>query len=306
MAIAAETLEKPSQHVSHNHAKKYAIGETARALDRRLGKALFDNGALNEANFKRILTVQREHGGRFSDVAMRLGVISELEVRRALARQCELPAVLPDMATYHHRLVAAHKPFSARSEAFRTLRSELMLRWFLRGRKCLAITEARQHEGAAVVAANVAWLCAQLGQRTLLIDANLRHSQIDTLFKSRSRFGLTDFLKGDCEFENCLVTMPGIDHLAVLFAGKRSSNPQELLSLGAFGYLMETAGDYFDIVVVTGPPMLECADMQIIAAHVGGYVLSVKRHRTRVADIGFVQQRMNIAAAEQVAMVLDG
>lgn len=274
-------------------------------LDRRLGELLIDNGTLTEQEIKRVLAAEREHGERFSDVALRLGLVTELDMRRALARQCEVSTILPDTATFSRHLVAAHYPNSKRAEALRGLRSELLLRWFTRGQSALAIGEARRHQGAAALAANLAWLFAQLGQRTLLIDANLRHPQQQTLFKLPSRAGLADFLNGHCNTEEALNAVPGLNQLSVMFAGKPPDNPQELLSLQSFRYLLESMHEEFDAILVAGPPMLECADMQAIAASAGGCVLSAQRHRTRLEDLESAKSYLAPTAAMMVGVVLE-
>lgn len=281
-------------------------GQEHRGMDQRLAELLCNNGTLTEQDFKRVLDAQREHGGRFGDTALRLGLVTEIDVRRALARQCELPTMLPDVASFSRQLVAAHQPGSARSEALRGVRSELLLRWFNQGHTTLAISETRAQQGAASLAANMAWLFAQLGQRTLLIDANLRKPEQQTLFKFDYKYGLADFLKGRFELKDVINQVPGFNQLSIMFAGKRPDNPQELLSLDSFRYLIESVPDDFDIVIVVGPPVLECADMQVIAARAGGCMLNMRRHRTRLEDLERARASLAPAAAPIVGWVLEG
>jgi protein-tyrosine kinase len=302
MAIAADVRpKKPPASPGvppHVHAPQ--------GLDKRLAELLYRNGTLTEQDFKRVLEAQREHGGRFGDTALRLGLVTELDVRRALARQCELPSMLPDVASFSRQLTAAHQPGSARAEALRSVRSELLLRWFTQGNSTLAISEVRAQQGAASLAANMAWLFAQLGQRTLLIDANLRRPEQQTLFKFDYEFGLADFLQGRCDLKDTINSVPGFSQLSLMFAGKRPDNPQELLSLESFRFLLETVPNDFDIVIVVGPPVLECADMQVIAARTGGCLLNMKRHRTRLADLERARASLAPAAASLVGWVLEG
>ncbi|MGC3981968.1 MAG: polysaccharide biosynthesis tyrosine autokinase [Steroidobacteraceae bacterium] len=274
--------------------------------DHRLAKLWRDNGTLTEQDFKRVIAAQREHGGQFGDTALRLGLVTELDVRRALARQCDLPTMVPDTDTFSRQLVAAHQPFSARTEALRGLRSELLLRWFGQGHSVLAVAEARRQQGAEQLAANLAWLYAQLGQRTLLIDCNLRQPQQQQLFKLSVRAGLSDFLNGRCDLEQAITQVPGFNQLSIMFAGAAPGNPQELLSLESFRYLLATVSEGFDVVILAGPPLLECADMQMIAARAGGCVLSVRRHRTHVSDIEAAKLRLAPSAATLLGMVLEG
>src|SRR5690606_31480932 len=71
-------------------------------------------------------------------------------------------------------LIAAYKPYTPQVEALRALRSQLMIHWFEHGNKALAVVAANAREGCSDLAANLAVVFSQLGERTLLIDANLR------------------------------------------------------------------------------------------------------------------------------------
>src|SRR5512138_3049445 len=79
-------------------------------------------------------------------------------------------------------LVGFHQPQGRLTEALRELRSQLILRWFKDGKTALAVTGARARDGSSVIAANLAIVLAQLGERTLLIDANFRKPRQQELF----------------------------------------------------------------------------------------------------------------------------
>lgn len=305
MVIATDSKSIGSKPANKPTASKHGDFRTAQMLDKRLGDLLINNGTLTEHEIKKVLEAERQHGERFSDVALRLGLVTELDMRRALARQCEVSATLPDAATFSPQLTVAHYPNSARAEALRGLRSELLLRWFNNGHSVLAIGEARPQQGGAQLAANLAWSLAQLGQRTLLIDADLRHPQLQTLFKLRSQSGLSEFLNGDCNVEDVLNSVPAFNQLSVMFAGKPPENPQELLSIESFRYLLDAMREAFDIVIVAGPPILQYADMQAIAARAGGFVLNVPRRRTRLADLQAAKSRLVPTGATLVGLVLE-
>lgn len=293
MAIAAH--EKPS------------VLKALSPVERKLGEVLFESGTLTEHDIKRVLAAQQERGERFGDVALRLGLVTEHEVRRALARQSEFPYVLPGESRLSTELTAAYRPFNKRSEALRQLRSELMLRWFGQENSTLAIVSARGAQGSSLLAANLAVVFAQLGERTLLIDANLRNPVQHALFGFNPHVGLSDYLKGrDCLSE-ALLPVPGFGELlTVLPAGIVPPNPQELLSRVSFNYLMETVPAGFDVVLVDCPPLLEYADAQIIAMRTRGSLLVAKRHDARVSDVERVQAYLQPTGASVLGIVVDG
>jgi protein-tyrosine kinase len=275
-------------------------------VDARLGELLQNDGTLTEHDIKAILAAQRDSGDRFGEVASRLGLASEQDVRRALARQIEFPVLKPGESDLSPELVAAYQPNSRRAEELRTLRSELMLRWFGRSNRVLAIIEPRAGSGGNILAANLAVAFAQLGERTLLIDANLRTPTQHLLFGVEPQYGLVDCIKGGESLEKALTRVPGINCLSLLCAGEPPPNPQELLGRVSFGYLMETAPVKFDVVIVDTAPIRECADAQLVASRARGAVLAINRHNTRLADVMRVKAQLESAEVSLLGAVIDG
>jgi protein-tyrosine kinase len=281
-------------------------GPAPSLVDTRLGELLQDDGTLTEQDIKAILAAQRDCGERFGEVATRLGLANEQDVQRALSRQADFPVIISSDSGLSPMLVAAYQPESARSEELRSLRSELVLRWFGRGNRALAVVEALPGHGGNALAANLAVSFAQLGERTLLIDANLRAPSQHGLFGFKSDRGLVDFIKGRETLDNAITKVPGFSCLSVMCAGAVPPNPQELLGRVSFGYLMETVPTKYDVVIVDTPPMLKCADAQLIAGRARGAVLSTQRHGTRVADVLRVKAQLESAEVSLLGAVIDG
>ena len=134
----------------------------------RIGELLHEEGSLTERDITQILRAQAETGDLFGEAALRLGILSLQIVQNALARQSKFPLAPAKGSDLSRELTAAYEPRSTRAEALRTLRSELSLRWFGRGNRALAVIEARGGDGGNLLAANLAVVFAQLGERTLL------------------------------------------------------------------------------------------------------------------------------------------
>jgi protein-tyrosine kinase len=291
--MMAKTMSRPPAHAPS-------------MVDTRLGELLQDDGTLTEQDIKDILAAQRNCGERFGEVASRLGLINEQDVQRALSRQVDFPAIITGDSGLSPLLVAAYQPQCARSEELRTLRSELMLRWFGRGNRTLAVVEARAGRGGSLLAANLAVSFAQLGERTLLIDANLRAPSQHALFGFKPDYGLVDFIKGRETLDHAISKVPGVSCLSVMCAGSVPPNPQELLGRVSFGYLMETAPTKYDVVIIDTPPMLGCADALLIAGRARGAVLSTQRHDTRVNDVLRLKAQLESAEVSLLGAVIDG
>ena len=193
-------------------------------------------------------------------------------------------------------LVAAHDPAGAQAEALRELRCQLILRWFSDCRT-LAVISARSRDGADTVAANLAIVMAQLGEQTLLIDANLREPRQHQLFGLEPAVGLADLLQNRDVHDQALLPVPAVENLHVLCAGAVPANPQELVSRTPFIYLMKTLPERFGAVIVVAPPALQYADAQIIAARAQGCLLVTRRHRTRLADVERVKSQLEPSRA---------
>lgn len=249
---------------------------------RSIGAILIDNGRLTPEAAERILKLQKEQGLRFGDAAIQLGLLSEADIQQALSRQYDYPYLMPGDERVSEEVVAAFKPFSPIVEQLRAVRSQLMLRWFDAeiGHKTLAVVSAGRAEGRSFTAANLAVVFSQLGERTLLIDADLRNPSQHQLFRLENKLGLSSLLAGRAELAEAVIRIPGLIDLSVLPAGATPPNPQELLARPVFNALMATAAGQYDIVIVDTPAGAETADSQTIAARTRGAVVVARKDRS--------------------------
>ena len=263
---------------------KLSHAEQLRPLDAHIGKLLMDAGKLSAVDVKRIIAVQKEEGLRFGEAAISTGLVEENDILRALSVQFEYPHI-PSDCPLNKKLVLASQPFSARAEAFRALRSQLLLGWFGGRKKLLAVSSARKGEGSSEVAANLAIAFAQLGEKTLLIDADMRNSGQYALFNFKPAAGLSNLLAGRGSLMDSVEYVDQIGALAILCSGAQPPNPQELLCRPAFASLLREAAEAYDVIIIDTPPALESADAQVIAAITGGSLLVARRHQTRVREL---------------------
>lgn len=249
---------------------------------RSIGAILIDNGRLTPEAAERILKLQKEQGLRFGDAAIQLGLLSEADIQQALSRQYDYPYLMPGDERVSEEVVAAFKPFSPIVEQLRAVRSQLMLRWFDAeiGHKTLAVVSASRADGRSFTAANLAVVFSQLGERTLLIDADLRNPSQHQLFRLENKLGLSSLLAGRAELAEAVTRIPGLIDLSVLPAGATPPNPQELLARPVFNALMATAAGQYDIVIVDTPAGAETADSQTIAARTRGAVVVARKDRS--------------------------
>lgn len=252
---------------------------------RHIGAILMDEGKLTASDAEQVLARQRELGWRFGEAAIELNLITDSDLRQALAKQYEFPYLVSGPDGVSKELIAAWDPFHPVVEELRGVRTQLLIRWYNpeAGRRTLAIASPCTREGRSFIAANLAVVFSQLGHRTLLIDADFRAPRQQSIFNISDRFGLSSVLSGRAEL-SAAVPVTGLTGLAVLPAGPLPPNPLELLSRPGFGTLLGKAQAEFDVVLIDTPPATEYADAQTITFRAGDALLVSRKDETRVQD----------------------
>jgi receptor protein-tyrosine kinase len=260
--------------------------EPRRGIARTLGAIFIENGRLSHAQVDEILKYAAANNLRFGDAAVQLEALSQFDIDWAIGKQFNHP-VLSRSGQYSvgGEVVAAYDPQRQSLEALRSLRSQLILAWRSNSaRKVLTIASAARGDGRSWLAANLATMFAQVGEKTLLIDADLRHPRQHSLFRVPSTSGLSAILTGRAGREVVTRIHPNL-RLSVLAAGAVPPNPQELLERPVFEVVFDLFASQFDVVIVDTPAMAENSDAQIIAARTGAAILLARRHHTRRGEL---------------------
>jgi len=252
--------------------------------DRCIGALLVEEGKLTPREVERVLERQRREKLRFGEAAVRLGYITDDDVRFALAKQYDMPHFTPSSEGPSRELVAAFAPFHPRTEEMRALRTQLLIRWYNpeQGRKCLVVASPEAGEGRSYVASNLAVVFSQLGARTLLVDADLRKPRQHQIFGLPEGQGLSTLLAGRSDHK-ATFPVPGMNRLSVLPAGPLPPNPQELLSRPVFASFMRDMQSIYDIVIIDTPPAKRFADAQNVAFRAGDALVVARKNHTSVA-----------------------
>ncbi len=276
----------------------------------RIGELMVQQGALMADQVDRIVQRQRSSGGRFGQAAVALGYASQADVMRALGEQFHYPSHHPSSAGVasgrRPDLVTLNEPFGPRAEHFRALRSQLMRRWQPAGAypRALAVISAERGDGRSHCAANLAVALAQLGGRTLLVDADLRRGRQHEIFQLQAEVGLSSVLSGRAD-GGVVQAVPGVPELFLLPAGAPAPNPQELVERPAFGTLIAQLSQRFAHVVVDTPAAAGAADAGIVAAHCGAALVVVRRHASRSAALQALMASLAGNPAELLGTVLN-
>lgn len=243
---------------------------------------------------------------RFGDAALQLKLATEDDIRYALSRQFDYPYLPTGDVSLSQELVAAYRPFGEPVEQLRALRSQLMLRWFdgAEERKAMAVVSPGSGDGRSFIAANLAIVFSQLGERTLLVDADLRQPRQHLLFNLAGGGGLSDVLASRVGSE-AVVRIPNLLGLSVLPAGAIPPNPQELLGRTAFVELLESLSKNFDTIIIDTPAAGQFADAQTVAARAGAAVLVARNNLTSSDKLLNLSRGMKQSGVELVGTLLN-
>jgi chain length determinant protein tyrosine kinase EpsG len=252
--------------------------------DRSIGDIIASTRNLTAEQVERIAEHQRKTGVRFGEAAVALGFANADDVLFALAQQFHYPYAAEAQRDASPELVTLNQPFSYQAEAFRAVRPQVMMRIFGEGRKerrALAVISPAAGDGKTYFAANLAVVLAQLGGRTLLVDADLRNARQHAVFNVPNDAGLSGLLAGRVE-ANVIRQIQNVPNLFLLPAGATPPNPLELVERPAFDLLIRELTSKFDHVVVDTPATQYGADGEVIAARCGGALIVARKDASRV------------------------
>jgi succinoglycan biosynthesis transport protein ExoP len=179
-------------------------------------------------------------------------------------------------------LVAQHLPKSQMSEAFRALRTALLLSQADHPPQVILVTSALPREGKTTAAANLAVTLAQLGDRTLLIDADLRKPGVGRLLNlgSGKYAGLSSYLAGVSSLDLVTIQHPAIPNLSAIPTGPLPPNPADLLSSHKLSDAIAELRTKFKFIVIDSPPIMAATDAVILSVKADGVLLVVRSGET--------------------------
>ncbi len=273
------------RNAQENVLRMQESGQVVVHADRRIGSILTEQGKLVPVDIERIMELQATQGMRFGDAALSLGLVTAHDVHDAILRQYDMPRWSPGDQGAGNELVFAHDPFHPCAEEFRALRAQLLNRLSKTRVKhrALAVVSPGTGEGRSYLAANLALAFSQLGERTLLIDADLRSPRQHLIFGVPDRVGLTAVLGGRAG-RGALSQIPQYGAFSLLCAGACPPNPEELLSRSPLRTLLHELRNQFDVILLDTPPMGIFADAQAVASHAGSALVLARKDHTRIED----------------------
>lgn len=274
--------------------------------DKSIGSIIAETRNLSVDQVERILAYQRERDVRFGEAAVALGFATTEDVLFALAQQFHYPYAAEERRTRNPELVVLNQPFSPQAEVFRAIRSQIMSRIFgeVDTRRGVAVLSPDAGDGKTYFCANLAVALAQLGGRTLLVDADMRGPRQHEVFGLRNVSGLSGILAGRAE-QQVIQQVPDVPSLFVLPVGITPPNPLELVERPAFGLLMRELLSKFDHVIVDTPAAVYGADGAVIASRCGAAIIVARKNRSSAEAVNALTDGVGQTPAKLVGVILN-
>ncbi len=287
-------------------ARTAPSGETA-IHGEAIGDLIRRVRSLTDAQIEQILLYQRSRGLRFGEAAVALKLVSSDDVLWALSQQFHYPySPEGQQNNANEELVVASDPFSEQAEAFRELRSQLLMGPLSPdGPRCaLAVVSPDVGDGKTFMAANMAVAFSQLGGRTLLIDVDMRTPRLHSVFDVDNSVGLSGVLCGRCE-GSVIHQVEDLPSLFVMPVGSVPPNPLELVQRPAFTLLLHELLGKFDHVVVDTPAAVHGADARVVAAKCGAALVVGRKGQSRMNAMQALVGKLAKSQTRMVGMVLN-
>ena len=242
-------------------------------------------------------------------------------LRRGVRGGEELEAIgMPVFATVNfspdavdHRKTKGRLPFMAIErpddlvvEALRSLRTSLHFGMLDAKTKSVMLISGAPSAGKSFTTVNLAVVAAQSGQKTCVIDADLRRGYLRRYFGTeKNRAGLAEFLAGKENLAQVLVAGP-IDNLSFIPSGRFPPNPSELLMRTEFTALLDELDKSFDLILIDSPPALAVTDPVVMSRMVGASIMVVRHLKTTLGEVEAVRRMFEGVGSKITGSVLNG
>jgi capsular exopolysaccharide synthesis family protein len=210
-----------------------------------------------------------------------------------------------EVQTIKRTIITKEDPKSPVSEAYRSLRTSILYSSPDKPIKSMIISSPGPGEGKTTTTSNLAITFANMGKKTLLIDADLRRPVLHHVFGLEKSPGLTDYLTGMETDFNSLVNSSDVKNLYVCTSGLNPPNPSELLGSKKMSELIDSLENNWDIILLDSPPMVAVTDATIISREIDALILVVHSGKTDKHSFNRTINTLNAASAPLVGVVLN-
>ncbi|ADQ00043.1 polysaccharide biosynthesis tyrosine autokinase [Marinobacter adhaerens] len=201
-------------------------------------------------------------------------------------------------------LLAARNPADLSIEAIRSLRTSLHFAMLEAADNRLMITGPSPGIGKSFISANLATVCAQSGQRVVVLDGDMRKGHVHEAFGGSTSNGLSDVLSGQLSFDDSIHDS-SVDGLSWVGRGSAPPNPSELLMHKRFSEYLKYLSERFDLVVIDTPPILAVTDAAVIGAQCGTSLMVVRFGQNTPKEVQIAESRLSTGGVALKGAILN-
>jgi len=265
---------------------------------------LIREGLMTRADVENVAAKQREENISFVEAIRRMRLIDDGVLREAVAHQFGF--LMPDrgLGGLSSELVTAFNPESRNADALRSLRTQLSVQGLGEKFKLVSILGGSAGAGATYVAANLGVLYAQLGARTVIVDADLRNPRQHDVFGLGEGIGLADWII-DSAGPHSVRQVRSIPNLHVLRSGTLPPNPQEILSRKSFRLVCDMLALRHDVVIVDAAPTHLNSDAMTVSLVTQYCALVARQNSTHLWEMRGLSEQLKAAGIRIAGSVLN-
>jgi non-specific protein-tyrosine kinase len=201
-------------------------------------------------------------------------------------------------------LITLSNPQSVIAEAYRTLRTNLYFASLESPFKTLVITSPTGQDAKSKAVANLAVVLAQSDKRVIVVDADLRHPQLHTIFGLKNDNGLSQMLTTGNAFVRMPLQDTDVNGLQVMTSGKLPDVPSDAINSRKMGQLITTLRDQADLVIFDTAPTSIASDAAILASQIDAALLILTAGKTRREQAQTAKDLLSRAKARLLGAVL--
>ncbi|MCD8087495.1 MAG: CpsD/CapB family tyrosine-protein kinase [Oscillospiraceae bacterium] len=227
-------------------------------------------------------------------------------------KQKKMQAAARAAAEEQQQMFGPNMNFAA-TEAYKLLRTNLVFSFSGEpNHRVIGVTSSFHGEGKSLTAMNLAYTLAEAENRVLLIDGDMRLSNVARNLKLSVKPGLSNVLVGMSSVGNavqeCTVRLKDGDELSfdVIVAGEVPPNPSELLGSNRMQILLEKLKDMYDYILVDLPPIMEVADALVVTHIIDGMFIVVRKDSTTRSALSDVIRQLKLVNAHILGFVFNG
>jgi succinoglycan biosynthesis transport protein ExoP len=215
------------------------------------------------------------------------------------------PGLAPGVDPLEQSLLLT-KPKAPAAEAYRALRTAILLSVADDPLRVLLITSPLGGDGKTTISYNLAIAFAQHERKVLLLDADMRKPSVHTLFRASKNDGLSEVLTGSIPFARAIRPHDYLKNLYLLPSGISPPNPAELIDSRRFDALLQEAKSQFDLVIIDSPPVLMVTDPVILSTKTDGTIIVLRSQKTTGPVLKRAVEVLSHSPGRKLGFVING